>query len=261
MSGRTPMLPQFLGVTLDALVRRTGYARIADNRSSMMEANRPKMQDSSCATRHRTPVPAARRQRCRAVTVPTGAARGLAVRARRSLGYDRATVASARTTDADRSGRAHRGTARRQVPAVRSPSQRATAAHPAHPGLRRGLCACRGAASVRCRRQPLPGSVERVRRVRARAQPPDRDRRARAGIARPVGRTGPVRRVPARRPAGRAPHRLHALAAEAVLLQLRRRGHGGGDQIQPRRDRPLDHPPLRPRLPRPDLWRPVAVRR
>ena len=72
---------------------------------------------------------------------------------------------------------------------------------------------------------------------------------------------GPVRRIPARRPARRAPHRLHALAAEAVLLQLRRGGHGGGDQVQPRRDRPLDHPVLRPRLPWPDLRRRVAVRR
>ena len=223
-----------------------------------MEANRAEMQDSSCA--HRRSEPRTRR-RGFAVRAAPGAARVLVVRARSSLGYDRATMASAGTTDADRSGRAHRGTARRQVPAVRSPSQRATVAHPAHPRLRRGLRARRGAASVRRRRQPLPRSVERVRRVRARAQPPDRDRRARAGVARPARRPGPVRRVPARRPARRAPHRLHAVAAEAVLLQLRRRSHGGGDQVQPRRDRPLDHPVLRPRLPRPDLRRRVAVRR
>ena len=47
-------------------------------------------------------------------------------------------------------------------------------------------------------------------------------------------------RVAARGPAGRAPGRAHAVARQAVLLQLRRRGGRDGDQVQPRRDRPHD---------------------
>ncbi len=48
-------------------------------------------------------------------------------------------------------------------------------------------------------------------------------------------RSGADGRLAAGRPAGRAAAGAHALARKAVLLQLRRRGGRGGDQVQPGR--------------------------
>ena len=63
-------------------------------------------------------------------------------------------------------------------------------------------------------------------------------RRAPAGAARSARRSGPARRLAARRSLAERLTVLHAVAGEAVLLQLRCRGGRGRDQVQPGGDRP-----------------------